>query len=63
MNNPNYVGPDIAKEMHDVLSKAVYNLKGISPIPDSEPIVKPINKLTRKKPVPKNIARKLLRWL
>ena len=41
MNNPNYVGPDIAKEMHDVLAKAVYTLQGISPIPNSEPIVHP----------------------
>lgn len=38
MNNPNYVGPDIAKKMHDVLSKAVYSLEGIKPIPRSAPI-------------------------
>ena len=40
MNNPNYVGPDIAKEMHDVLCKAVYSLKGIRPIPNSAPVAR-----------------------
>ena len=36
MNNPNYVGPDIAKEMHDILSTELYKVRDPATVPQPD---------------------------